>query len=1256
MRFPNFYVVIRALIFLVIAVGLSACSGCDEETSAGSAEVSIDVVDPEAGYQEVEFTVGFTITPGEGTSADGMSWRANFGDGTQTSGDGVEGQVTHAYELPGTYEITVSAVFESEVVGQATTTFQVYGPVDLSVQGVSGRPANIRTDGEVTISLDVSNTRASDVLTNFEVGFYLSESRDVSLDDLEELASLDLIEVEANIEGDPVIPTDTVRSVGATSTIPGDLESGDYFVVAVIDPQEKVGDTDRTNNLEVSNAIRIENVSDSAPDLEVSGIFVIPDRAFPELNSFTRTFQLANRGSVDAFDVVARTYLSIGDPNLDESDILVHTSEPVTVFARDEDNIGPTGIVLDTAITPPAGMPLDVWVIVEVDSTEPGFEDADPSNNLAVGERQIVVSDEPVEGPDIVVNSFEVSPESTFLNGTLEIKTSIENQGTQDVGSFFCAIYLGDDPVVDTQNDPRLENINVPTLASNQTLDVDRSITVPGLYPAGIYYLYLVCDPTNALQEPFRSNNAAIYPNPITVTDEADVDLRIDSIELPAAVNEGDAFDLEVRVCAGGSNPTGATRAEVFKTPGAQPDFTSPPLLSFDVPNVNPGECEDIIVELEASCDDFVERYAYGVLLDADNVLPETNENNNRGAGSNQQIVSGTFCSCEEDMFEPNDTTGTAANLAPGTTDAALCDPGSCDYFKVPLAANDSLVVTTLLESSKGDLVTALFDPSGVQQLDSSGADDKQSTGVFLVSTAGDYFVRVCGEDSMDRNLYSLDVTVFPQSTTVDVVARDVTVPTRSFFSVGAQVDVGYRVYNVGQQEATSFDARVIVSPNQVLGDGDDVIVANAAAGPVPGGTFRDRTIPSTLPTSLMDGDYYIAVVLDPLASLTESDITNNVAFSRKITVGRQCFDPLEPNDTFSEAPELTSGTFSNLIACTAAPDFYRICPGDAQTVTATANFDSSQGDIDLFLHDQATTEIDSSAGVGGTEQVGVAYVNGAQCYFVQVRVQALPGQTVELSYELDLNIQDVDPSLRCDGSFESNDSFATASSLLAAAGQSFQMDRCPQTDTDFYYVDLSAGQTVSFRGIKDPSNQPGTLRLQLYLPSQTPGPNQETAPGVPVAEIADYTAPASGRYYVQVTVGGSQRNVTYRVETDGLDGIDLAPQNAVIGPGTYLPNDEIRLGFDLVNLGATTAVAPEYEVFFGTQPVRDPANDVSLGSAFTADVPGNSSFAVNARFNVPSTAMAGTAYLHVVVDPNSVITDTNRTNNLTSIPIDIGP
>lgn len=1244
------------LLFCFAGILLSWGLGCSDDAEPGSADVVIDTVDPEAGYEGIEVSLEFSITPGERTDSEGMNWRVSFGDGSQVSGSGVEGSVDHTFERAGEYEITVHAVYDGSNVGQASTDFAVFAPVDLVAGDVAGRPGNLRTGDTVTLSVDVSNARASDVLTSFEVGFYLSESAEVDTDELDDLPQLAVTTATADVDGAPVLETGDTRSIGASVELDESVLSGDYFVVALVDPRVQIGDDDRMNNLAVSQTfVRVENIADSAPDLVASDLFINPDRAFPELNAFSRGFRLANRGGADAFDVVVRTYLSVGDAELDDSDVLVGTSDPIDVFSGEDRDIGPTSFVLDEAIIP-NDEEISVWVIVEVDSTEPGFEDANPADNQIVSDPPIVVSDEPVDGPDIVVNSFNVSPLNTFLNGTLEIETSIENQGTQDVGSFFCGIYLGSNPRVNTQSDPRLSNINLPNLPAGEARDLDRLIVIPGLYNPGVYYLYIVCDPTNTLQEPFRSNNSQVFPDPVTITDEADVDLRIESVSLPTDVTEGDAFEVVARICAGGSNPTGTTTGALFRSAGIQLDYDGEPLLEFSIPNVNPGECEDIAIEIEASCDDFIERYVYGVEVDIEDVLPETNESNNRRAGEAAQTIDGTFCSCDDDGFEPNDTIADAASIAAGTYDATVCDPGVCDFFAVDLVEDQSLVVKTRLESSKGELVTSLFNPTGVQQLDTSDAADEQSVGAFLVSDSAPHFIRVCGASSSDRNLYELEVDVFDPSTTVDVVPRSVSVPSQSFFSVGATLDVDARIYNLGLLEASGFDAQVVATPNQTLGDGDDVVLANVSAGSVPGRTFRDLTIPATLPLSLMDGDYYLAVVLDPGVALSESDTSNNVAFSRLITVGRECFDALEPNNSFSDATVLTAGTYSNLNACTLSRDYYRVCPSDAQRMTATVTFDSMQGDIDLFLHDQQTVEIDSSAGIGGIEQVSVPYVNGDQCYFVQVRVQSLPGQFVELPYDLDIEIEDVDPALRCDGAFEPNDSFDTASSFIAAENQTFTMDRCPQADTDFYYIDLTSGQEVDLTASLDPAVQAGLLRIQLYLPSQAPGPNEETGPGVSDAEISNYVAPTTGRYYVQITVAGSQRNVTYRLASSGLTGIDLTPRNASIGPGSYLPGEEVRLGFEIANLGSDTAVAPQYEVYFGTQATLDTGVDLPLDTFFAPDIAGNASVTLNERVNVPAGASSGSAYLHVLVDPADTFSDTDRTNNTVSVPITIAP
>lgn len=195
----------------------------------------------------------------------------------------------------------------------------------------------------------------------------------------------------------------------------------------------------------------------------------------------------------------------------------------------------------------------------------------------------------------------------------------------------------------------------------------------------------------------------------------------------------------------------------------------------------------------------------------------------------------------------------------------------------------------------------------------------------------------------------------------------------------------------------------------------------------------------------------------------------------------------------------------------------------------------------------------------------------------------------------------------------------------------------------------------MSLRGLLDPSTQAGTLRIQLYKPNGTPGPNMETAPGAPTAEIANYTAPTSGTYYLQVTLSGNQRRATYRLEADGIGGIDLEASNLLIGPGTYRYNDEVRFGFDLANLRSDAATAPSYKVWLGNAQAHDPNNDTLLGTfSLSSDVAGNSTVSLADRVDLPSTGLwGGTGYLHVVVEATSQ-TDPNPSNNIVSTTIDL--
>ena len=1246
-----------AMAALFALAAFSAACGSDDAKGAGTlTEVSVS---PEAGYPDVELTVSLQIEPEDGADADDYSWRVDFNDGNSRSGQGASGQAVHAYDDVGEYSILVEALLDGAVVDSARLDFPVYDPVDLMVDSVLAQPANVRVDENVTISFDVHNQTASPILTPFEVRAYLAPDNQTTRDNFaDRVADGDLVPV-----GDQTLALDDDgislragqrRNVSINNTVP-DVPTGHYHGVVVIDPDHHLSDRTPNNTVASSTStIHVENLDQGLPNLSVQALEVSPERAFPELNHFTRAFTLINLGGEDIFNVVHRTYVQVGSPQRGEDAVLVHESDPINLFSQGQQQIGPESFVLTEPIIPTDGEK-EVYVIVEAFSEDGDVEEITQTNNIAASNPPITVSDEPVDGPDIAVLDFSIAPDSTFLGGSLEMNATIANEGTQDVGSFFCGIYMGAEPNINPSGDPQVSTVAVTSLDAGEERYFDRELSISAVHNPGVYYFYIVCDPMGAINQPFRGNSQAIQFDPITITDEADIDLYVAEVEVPETADDGDLITVTTTFCVMGSNPTGTTTAALFTSPGSNVDFDAEPLTTFSVPNINPSECLEVDVEIEAQCQDFDDQLSIGVLADAEESLPEDNTSNNYGTADDPVQLDGLYCECIEDDFGPNQSPFAATPMDSGSYEASLCTASECDFYSVELDAGDSLLVTTEHDSSRGALETTLYAPGGYQQLDKDTSADVQKVGVFLASTDGlNYVIEVCGQTNDVRNYYDLDIEVIAQPSDVDVLPRNISIPPNDTFSVGSVIDVDFRIYNLGEQLTGEFDVDLVLTSARELGNADDITLATHTIDSISAGSHRDVTLEAPLSTLVADDDYYIAVVLDPAQVLNETNRDNNVGFTPTITVETSCYDPFTPNDSFSTAASIGEGTYSNLVACSGSSDYYEICAPNGTSLNASVTFDSTQGDIDAILYNQTLESVDSSAQSGvDLEQVGVDYVDGDQCFYLRVVLVSLDADA-ENNYSLNININEVDPDLQCDPTFEPNDHFGTATSLWAALDYDSTIDRCPKDDVDFYYVNLSPQSTVDFSAGLEPANQSGTLRLQLYGPNLVPIETVETAPGIPTAEINDFQASTTGTYYLQVSVSGNEHRVHYSLDASGLPGIDLAVVDLGIGPGTYVPGDTVRYGFDLANYGGNDVASVDYKVYLSSSSSLDPENDQVLGQFTVDDVDADSSIEIDGQLNLPSNISAGTHYFHVFVDPDDDLNDVNRNNNRAYVTVPV--
>jgi hypothetical protein len=1266
--------------FALLGLGTSL-AGCGDSSNP-SATISNVSVEPETPYPGVETTITYEITD-TSVSSDELSWEVNFGDGTTQTGDGAEAEAIHAYQQSSSYTVQLRALASGSVVATQNVDLTVRPRVDLSVENATPRPSNVEPGDALTIEFDLRNRSAANMTTPFDVPVFYTREDSVSLDALSNgtLQTLGTGTLSANEQG-VVIEGGRTRSASIQLTVPDDVAGGQWRIVPWLKPDGQFADTNPANNFLVgSSPLFVDAPGNQQADVAVNDVYAIPDFAYPALNQFTHGFDLENVGGAEAPDVRARTYLSVGDTELDDSDMQVATTqESYDVPAGSSVTVGPTEVVLDSDITAEMG-DKQVYVLVEA-FIDTDVTDVSPDNNVGVGEPPITVSNQRVDGPDIAVNSFSVSPTSTFLDGTLELEGQITNEGAENVeGSFVCPVFLGEEPRVRRTQDETFSQINVPSLDSQESTSFSRTVTIPALYDPGTYYIYIVCDASGSIGETFRANNQKIFPDPVEITDQADIDLFVDELSVPQTTTEGQTTTLTATVCVTGSNPSGNTRASLYRNAGSSVDFSEDPIRTFSVDSIPPDECRDVEIDVPASCQNFQETYSYGMAVDVDESLPENNEENNQTAGSNPITVDGEYCDCTADMYEPNNSRGNWANVSSGTTSASLCDPGGCDYFEVTdVAAGDSLVVETDFDADVGPLTTSLFDASGLTQLDTDSTPGRQQVGVFnvpsksdytftvsgdqktyVLSRSADYTFTVCGATSQARNLYSLNVDKIPQPSGIDLLPRRPDLQAQSQFIIGESVQFETRIHNIGTQASGSFDAELIITPDRTVGDGNDVLMepATVSVNSISSGSAQDVTIDSSIPTSLNAGEYYIAINLDPQGSLTEANTSNNVAISNAIEVRTRCYDPLEPNDTFQSATEIQSGSYSNLAACASEPDIYQVCATDGKTFTAEANFNAAKGDIDLQLLDSQLNVVDSSAQSGvSTESVTESYVNGDQCYYVRTELFTTQSE-LEMTYSLDLNIQSVPSSLQCESTFEPNNYTATASSLLSALSSSsasnpLVIDRCPQSDDDFYKVNLTQGQQVTFRGLLDPASQSGTLTLQLYNPSESVIKSKQTSPGDSTVEIADYIAPQAGTYYLQTSISGSSRKLTYRLEGSGFGGIDLEADNLDFWSGNYNPGGDVFFDVDIANLRAGTANAPTLEIYYSTQSTFSTSSATLMDSYTLSDVSGNTTTTVSKQATLPGSIQSGTQYIHARIVPASSQTDASPNNNIDTRTISI--
>ncbi len=1134
----------RSSIFGAV-LALSIASGCDSDSNDFTFSINAD---PSRTHAPGNITFELVRDDGSDVRICRGDW--DFGDGVTLGGTY---EATHTYKTAGHYKVSVSLRCDDQSSHSATNV-DVYDTVDLSVGALEARPLDVSTDGNLSVSFQVSNEVATPLQVPTVVEVYLAPTQSAT----------------AYLEpGAFRIYRNTLSSLGGAGDENGiqmfeldipmtsSVSTGKYYVVAVVNPDQKVGELSYENNASVGyQSITVRNQATDGADFEPT-VFVVSPDSTSVLTSLSAQFKFLNLGSTTAENFHYEIWIGAQNNATDmEGAYKIHESTISGAISGSEKIIQDVLVSVTPAISEPGLYYL--WLIL--DSANEIVE-RNETNNTIRSSNPIRVTNEVVLDADISIQTVEFTPSSATAGGTFTSRIGLLNQGSQRTGSFICTVFLSEDMSLDINKDHIVGTINVNDLQPNASREVTGTVEVDVGIKAGNYWVYAFCDSSGIVSEANEDNNIFRSDSQIVVSQTADVDLLFGQIKLEAdsAKKDGESLHFTAPLCNQGTTAAGPFMVAVSRTNLCDGSKTDLSRISMD--GLEPDSCQTLTIQEPFFCDFWCPSYQITLTADVAQQIIERNRSNNTSQLAETVWLTGDDCICAPDKYETNNSTPTARTVTSVDDDLTLCR-ADVDVFKPDVKQGQSFSAMLSHDSAHSPLKLELLRGAEVVQTNAGG--DHLYIQQISLQDIDEFpvYLRVSGLNDISANRYHLNLNVFEQTSGIDLVADNLVIDTGTLSASEAK-QVSFDIYNLGSQNAGAFSIGYYISQTAEIDDTAWRIASQSLSG-LNAGTSTNQSISLILPSDMAGGAYHLIVRLDDTSSLEDVRPDNNTLRSSEWIFARSCWDVLDPNDSMDAAHEisLAEGAFNhdNLAVCQTNPDFYTfdVSSGSSLDIAVT---NTGTGDFDLFLYDVDGNEIASARTTALTETIHKDIIMGDQRLILEVRLLNNLYNTQETGYSMSIQTGDAPSWLNCNDTFEPNDFLSRAYSLRDAARSGSMASICPVGDIDYYQIDMAEGDRLQIGFVTDSP----ILRAALYNPeyrfiSMLTNLSKQTI---------DYTATVAGLHYLRIFTNAQDASqLNYQLVWLGRDGSDVAVANLDITSQNIHAGQNIALSFNLYNQG----------------------------------------------------------------------------------------
>jgi subtilase family serine protease len=296
---------------------------------------------------------------------------------------------------------------------------------------------------------------------------------------------------------------DVLYEIKNKVTLPADVGYADQlYIIFFVDP-ENIFEEQFENDNQITDWIRVMPPS---PDLSILFVETSAD-TIVQGGELTVGYVIKNIGQAPSGQCLLK--FGLGENNSDDQISL--GSDTIRALNIDETEIG------ERKLTIPDNMQAETWyLILRVDFTDQ-IDEINEKNNRSTETMPLVILPAPVY-PDLIITGCIIIPGTVAPQDVVQANTYLRNEGEAPSGSSRLRFYLSEDQEFQKADDRAFGVTSVSGINPDEQKFVQNQLIIPYDLTAGEWYVILVADDENEVQESDETNNIGMAVLNVNVT------------------------------------------------------------------------------------------------------------------------------------------------------------------------------------------------------------------------------------------------------------------------------------------------------------------------------------------------------------------------------------------------------------------------------------------------------------------------------------------------------------------------------------------------------------------------------------------------------------------------------------------------------------------------------------------------------------------------------------------------------------------